>query len=48
MTSIGSFAFSNCFSLTDVYFGGTEARWNEITIGYDNDDLKDATIHFAQ
>jgi hypothetical protein len=29
-------AFAYCTSLTDVYFGGTEAQWNDLTISRDN------------
>ncbi len=48
VTSIGESAFEYCNDLTDVYFGGSAAQWNTITIGGANDDLKYATIHFAQ
>ncbi|MCD7767890.1 MAG: dockerin type I domain-containing protein [Oscillospiraceae bacterium] len=46
VTSIGSFAFYECSSLTDVYYGGSEDDWNTITIGSDNDPLTSATIHY--
>jgi len=29
-----------------VYFTGTEAQWNAIEIGEDNNPLTSATIHF--
>lgn len=41
-------AFEDCDALTDVYFPGTEAQWNAIEIGYDNDCLLNAAIHFGQ
>ena len=44
--SIGDRAFVDCDNLTDVYFTGTEAEWNAITIGSDNDELINATIHY--
>ena len=44
--SIGDYAFSNCDSLTDVYYFGTEDQWNKIRIGYRNELLTNATIHF--
>ncbi len=53
VTSIGPRAFVGCHSLTDVYFAGTRAQWEAITIeedediSSDNDGLKDATIHCA-
>ena len=46
MTSIGSSAFYSCASLTNVYYAGTQAQWNAISIDYDNDDLTSATIHY--
>ena len=41
-------AFYLCGSLTDVYYGGTEVMWKEISIGRDNKDLLNATIHFTE
>ena len=46
VTSIGNYAFYDCENLTDVYYNGTEEEWNEITIGTDNENLLNATIHF--
>ena len=46
VTSIGYDAFSNCKSLTNVYFTGTEEAWNGITIDDGNDALKNANIHY--
>ena len=46
VTTIGDYAFYNCDSLTDVYYTGTEAQWKKISIGSDNDPLKNATIHY--
>lgn len=47
VTSIGDGAFDYCDALTDIYYGGTEAQWNAITIGTDNDPLHNATKHYA-
>ena len=47
VTQIGSMPFYNCNSLADVYYGGTEAMWAEISIGRDNDALLNANIHFT-
>ncbi len=47
VTSIGRRAFYNCSSLRDVYYGGTEAQWVQISIGSINGDLTSATIHFG-
>lgn len=46
MTSIGSYAFYGCESLTDVYYSGSEADWNSIDIGSYNEDLTNADIHY--
>ncbi len=44
---IDEYAFNNCQSLSDVYFGGTEEQWNKIKIDKSNDCLSNATIHFS-
>ena len=44
--SIGEGAFFLCGRLTDVYYGGTQAEWEKITISGGNEDLTNATIHF--
>lgn len=46
VTSIGHSAFRNCSGLTDVYYTGTQAQWNAITIDFDNAPLTSATIHY--
>ena len=43
LTSIEEGAFYYCTSLTTVYYGGTEAKWNSLTIGSSNAPLTDAT-----
>ena len=45
--SIGGSAFSGCNSLTDVYYKGTKAQWNAISIGGGNVSLKSASIHYS-
>ncbi len=47
VTSIGDGAFYGCANLLDVYFGGSQTQWNEITVDYGNESLTNATIHFA-
>ena len=47
VTSMGNDAFNGCDSLTDIYYGGTEEQWNQITIGSNNDPLTDAAKHYA-
>jgi len=46
VTSIGYMTFDFCTSLINVYYYGTEAEWNEISIDYYNTYLRNATIHF--
>lgn len=46
VTYIGMFVFDGCTSLKDVYYGGSEAQWNAISMIEDNVALKSATIHF--
>ena len=46
VTTIGYCAFYHCDGLTDVYYSGTEAQWKSITIGFSNECLTDATIHY--
>lgn len=43
---IGSEAFYECTSLTDVYYYGDENGWNCINIEWDNEYLTNANIHF--
>ena len=44
--SIGDYAFYNCENLTDVYYGGSEEQWKEISIRAYNDCLLNARIHY--
>ena len=46
VTSIGDSAFEYCTSLKDVYYSGSEAQWEKISIGSGNACLAKATIHF--
>jgi len=51
VTSIDVKSFEDCSSLEDVYYGGTESDWNEITVtpsGSIYEIFGEATIHFAQ
>ena len=40
VTLIGGYAFSDCSSLTDIYYKGSEEEWVE------NESLSNATIHY--
>lgn len=47
VTFIGDWAFSMCYYLKNVYYSGTEAEWNNISISErGNSYLTDATIHY--
>lgn len=46
VTSIGNSAFYVCYSQKDVYYSGSEAQWEKISIGSGNACLAKATIHF--
>ncbi len=39
-------AFTDCPALSDVYYDGTDADWNSISIGDGNNDLLNATHHY--
>ena len=47
VTSIGNDAFWRCNKLKHVYYGGSDLQWKEIEIGYSNDALTKAIIHYA-
>ena len=44
---IGDYAFRNCTALADVYYGGSEAQWKNISIGNNNGPLTNATLHYG-
>ncbi len=47
VTSIGSDAFSGCSQLNKVYYKGTSAEWNKITIdSANNGNLINATRYY--
>ena len=48
VTDIGESAFYCCCSLTDVYYDGAAEDWANISIGDDNEDLTNATLHCAK
>lgn len=48
VTEIGKGAFENCTSLAEkgtVYYCGSDAQWNQITIKAENDALESATVN---
>ena len=46
VTSIGRYAFSGCGSLTDIYYTGTKAQWDAVSISPYNGPLTSAVIHY--
>ncbi len=46
VTFIGEFALSTCPNLTDIYYQGTEAEWNKITLEKYYDYQSEFTVHF--
>lgn len=46
VTWIGDSAFEHCNSLKEVYYSGSNEQWSNISIGYSNDFLLSAMIHF--
>ena len=46
LVSIGNWAFEDCSALTSVYYKGTKAEWDEISIGSTNEALQSATIYY--
>ncbi len=47
MVKISESGFYECYSLTDVYYGGTEDEWKAIEIGERNEALLSANIHYS-
>lgn len=45
---IGKGAFAGCVGLQNVYYAGDKAGWEKIAIDKENDNLTNATIHFAK
>ena len=46
VTSIGEYAFGGCSSLSEVYYKGDAEGWKNITIGYWNSNLTNATRYY--
>ena len=46
LTKIDSYVFRDCEALKDVYYAGTQAQWNAIDFGKQNENLTGATIHY--
>lgn len=48
VAEIGNLAFKGCTKISEVYYSGSDADWNKISIGSDNQPLIDANIHFGK
>ena len=46
VTGIGD-AFSSCSELADVYYGGTNGQWCQISFNGNNNELFAAEVHYA-
>ena len=46
LVSIGNWAFEDCSALTSVYYKGTKAEWDEISVDSGNEALQSATIYY--
>ena len=42
------YAFDQCDALTDVYFGGTQEAWDMVSVGFCNDTLTGAVLHYGE
>ena len=45
---MGEYAFDQCDALTDVYFGGTQEAWDMVSVGFCNDALTGAVLHYGE
>lgn len=48
VTSIGWSAFDICYSLSDIYFGGSESQWSAVEIDEYNDAVLNADITYGK
>lgn len=49
LVNIGEGVFHNCGSLNDVYYSGSEADWEEVSVmNYFNDNFFSATVHYRE
>ena len=47
LMSIGDGAFAGCSALENIYYGGhDEWYWNGVSVGNNNDELLNATLHY--
>ena len=48
VTKIGNNTAFQTDNITDVYYGGSEARWAKVSMGTGNTSIVNATIHYAE
>ncbi len=48
LESIGNSAFNGYNKLGSVFFGGSSAQWDDVSIGTDNEKLESATKYFSR
>jgi hypothetical protein len=46
LRSVTGQAFSDCDSLTDIYYQGTQEQWNNINITYAGSSFRNAIVHY--
>ncbi|MCD8015631.1 MAG: fibronectin type III domain-containing protein [Lachnospiraceae bacterium] len=46
LTTVSAYAFNSCSNLAEVYYGGSEAAWANISIGSSNTYLTGADIYY--
>ena len=46
VSTIQSYAFYHCTSLSTVFYEGDAAKWRDVFIGSNGNDIKNATVYF--
>ena len=46
ITEIGAYAFYSCYQLTDIYYNGVLAEWQQVTVAEESFE-REAVVHFA-
>lgn len=46
VTTIQSYAFYHCSSLNTVFYEGDETKWNDVFIGKNGNDIRNAAVYF--
>ena len=48
VTEVSDSAFSGCYSITDIFYGGSSDDWADIMFGSGNDLIRSANVHYGQ